>query len=134
MTNSNLEKDMYKVNVDEAVAQCKSNSIPSFDGTTPIDINYAKNYFDERVKFFLNRLDRATKRPTPELYDKEGNLSIDIDRFQTDLSGLLYAQKCRAALEMVMLSDKEIKVFVPQSQTPTIFKKIDDKSLTINAM
>jgi hypothetical protein len=133
MTNDKNNEEMFEININDAIAQCKTNPISEFDGKTPISVEYAKKHFTERANFHLNRLARAVKRPTPELYDENGNLSMDIERFQADINALLHVQKNRAAIETTMLTGEEIKVSVPHSSASTIFKKIDEKTLLINA-
>ena len=113
MTNDKNNEEMFEININDAIAQCKTNPISEFDGKTPISVEYAKKHFTERANFHLNRLARAVKRPTPELYDENGNLSM--------------------AIETTMLTGEEIKVSVPHSSASTIFKKIDEKTLLINA-
>lgn len=134
MTDINNNEEMFMITLDEIAAKRESTpAFPTFDGVTPIGVEDAKKYFLQRAKFFLNRLDRAINRRTPELYDEDGSLNMDIERFQADLKGLLYAQENRAAIESTMLSGEKVEVSIPHSSSSTIFKKIDEETLLIHA-
>ncbi len=38
MTNDKNNEEMFEININDAIAQCKTNPISEFDGKTPISV------------------------------------------------------------------------------------------------
>jgi len=124
--NQNKSK-LIRINVKEMLAKGEFKPMLVFNGQAPIDVEEARNYFTQRAKFFLQRLERSLNRPNPPLYDKNGAISFDMKRFKDDINALLTRQQYRAAIETAMSTDQP--VILAEGET---FQKVTDQTILIN--
>lgn len=125
----NTNNEIIAINVKEAITN--STPVLVFDGSSPINVEDARAHYQKKVEFHLGRINRATQRPTPNLYNEKGELSKDMHRFHDDMDALLHAQKCRAAIETVMTTSETVNLMSIKTGHTTSFKKISDDSLLI---
>jgi len=125
----NKNDEMIRINVEEAIAQSKPVLV--FDNVTPIKVEDARNYYQKSIEFFINRIERAAHRPTPELYDANGAMSMGMKKFQDDVNALLHTQKCRAAIETVMATGNKVSFTYGEDLHTMTFEKINEKSILI---